>query len=93
MKIHRRRYSPQTQGNFFQFQSADDRRAEGFGDGGYVRLRDTSGNVWHGSAEKEECYTRYRFRDGSGHMMTGVADGNGIVLKDDHGITWRGYIY
>lgn len=93
MRIRRRRTTPHGEGCFYQFESVDHCRAEGFGDGGYVRLRDTDGNVWHGSAERETEYVRYRFRDGSGRVMTGVADGSGIVLKDDRGITWRGYIY
>ncbi len=58
----------------------------------YVRLRDTDGNIWHGAAETDSEVVRYRFRDSRGRVMTGVADGSAIVLRDDHGMTWRGYV-
>jgi hypothetical protein len=69
------------------------RTLTGFGDE-YVRLRDESGHIWHGSAEVRDDETVfYRFRDDSGRVISGVYDGSGITLRDNRGKSWRGYIF
>lgn len=65
----------------------------GYGDGDFIRLRDEFGNVWTGVAESMgDNMVRYRFRDGAGNAITGISDSFGIVLRDDSGNTWRGFV-
>ena len=62
--------------------------------GQVVRLRDEFGNVWQGSGEVQDDDTiRYRFRNAQGKMISGMSDNNGILLRDEKGQTWRGYVY
>jgi len=68
-------------------------RLSGFGYGDFIRLRDEFGNVWRGSAEEGPNDTiRYRFRDALGRSVTGVSDTWGLVLRDERGKTWRGFV-
>lgn len=64
----------------------------GFGDGDFIRLRDGAGNEWQGSAEQHGDTIRLQFRDGRGHYATGIASNMGVMLKDDQGHIWRGYL-
>jgi hypothetical protein len=65
----------------------------GYGYGDFVRLRDEFGTVWNGIADpQEDNVVRYRFRDESGRSITGISDTFGIVLRDDKGNTWRGFV-
>ncbi|MEZ5400795.1 MAG: hypothetical protein R2729_14075 [Bryobacteraceae bacterium] len=66
----------------------------GFIDGEFVRLRDEFGNIWRGTADQQdEEIIRYRFRNDVGRTITGVSDRFGITLRDDRGVTWRGYVF
>ena len=66
---------------------------QGLGDGDCIRLRDENGGVWLGSGTLESDNTiRYRFRDGQGRYITGVADSWGVILRDETGTTWRGFL-
>jgi hypothetical protein len=86
------RYTRAT-GGFFRFRSADRQTVYGYGEGDYIRLRDEYGNVWVGSATREDGnLVRYRFRDSSGRYVTGVSDSFGVTLRDDKGKTWRGLV-
>jgi hypothetical protein len=65
----------------------------GYGEGDFIRLTSEDGRVWTGSATREpDDSIRYRFRDGKGKSMTGISDSHGLVLRDDSGRTWRGFI-
>lgn len=64
----------------------------GFGDGDFIRLHDQAGNEWHGSAERQGDTIRLMFRDGRGRYATGIANNMGVMLKDDKGNVWRGYL-
>ena len=65
----------------------------GLGEGDFVRLRDEFGKVWNGSAERQDDKTiRFRFRDSDGNVISGISDSYGIVLRDDIGNTWRGFL-
>jgi len=66
----------------------------GYGEGDYIRLRDEYGNVWMGSATRDDhsSMVRYRFRDNNGKSISGISDSFGIVLRDDSGNTWRGFV-
>lgn len=66
----------------------------GFGMGDFVRLKDEFGTVWQGMIDAQEGDTiRYRFRDPRGRVITGISDRYGIILRDESGVSWRGYVY
>ena len=76
-----------------RFRSSDQATVHGYGEGDYIRLRDEYGNVWMGSATRDDNnIVRYRFRDHQGNSITGVSDSYGVVLRDDKGSTWRGFV-
>jgi hypothetical protein len=62
----------------------------GYGDGDFIRLRDTRGNEWQGSADPQGDYVRLSFRNGLGQYATGIANAMGVMLKDNAGNVWRG---
>lgn len=65
----------------------------GFGDGDFIRLRDEDGNLWQGTVDVNDDETKhYRFRDAKGNAISGYCDDFGVLLRDDKGRTWRGYI-
>jgi len=65
----------------------------GYGDGDFVRLRDEFGTIWNGRADiQDEDIIRYSFRDATGKSITGISDSHGIVLRDEKGNTWRGFV-
>lgn len=65
----------------------------GFGIAGLLRLRDNEGTEWTGTAELlEDGSTRYRFHNGRGEMIGGISDNQGILLRDDEGNAWRGFV-
>jgi hypothetical protein len=90
----RKRTHSKIPGGFFSFEEEGaNTRLYGFGHGDHLRLRDEFGNVWRGTAEKvSEESVRYTFRDANGRTITGVSDSYGIVLRDGHGKSWRGFI-
>ncbi len=90
----RKRTHSKIPGGFFSFEEEGaNTRLYGFGHGEHLRLRDEFGNIWRGTAEKvSEESVRYTFRDANGRTITGVSDSFGIVLRDGHGKTWRGFI-
>ena len=93
MIYQKRRTTQSAPGGFFSFQSIHKQTVYGYGYGDYIRLRDEYGNVWRGMAEREYDDTvRYRFRDEKGRAITGVSDSYGVLLRDDRGTTWRGFI-
>ena len=74
-------------------RNAADPASSGFGYGDFIRLRDEFGNIWRGSAEEgPDESVRYRFRDALGRTVTGVSDSFGLVLRDERGKTWRGFV-
>jgi hypothetical protein len=65
----------------------------GFGTGEFVRLRDEYGVEWNGTAEPQgDNITRYRFCSQHGKIISGVSDGSAIMLRDERGNAWRGFI-
>ncbi len=92
----RRRRTKQLQApsGFFSFSNSQHRTISGYGDGGYVRLKDDQGNIWRGTAEtREDRSVFYRFRNDAGKVISGVLDGYGILLRDERGQIWRGYVF
>lgn len=89
----RSRYSRQP-GGYLRFRSSDQGTIHGYGEGDYIRLRDEFGHHWVGSATRDDhtSMVRYRFHDDTGRHIAGVSDSHGIILRDDKGRTWRGFI-
>lgn len=81
-------------GGFFRLEQEHTKiQMHGFGFGEHIRLRDEQGNVWRGTAERaSDNSVMYTFRNSKGQIITGIADGVGIVLRDSKGKTWRGFI-
>jgi hypothetical protein len=40
-----------------------------------------------------ESILRYRFRNSKGRSISGLSDSSGILLRDERGNTWRGFVY
>jgi hypothetical protein len=80
-------------GNFFLEDEKTKTRVSGHGQGEYIRLKDEYGNVWMGSATRNDDNSiQYRFRDAKGKSMTGVAYGPAVTLRDERGNTWKGFV-
>ncbi len=93
MMTNRRRNNFGSKPGYYRFQGAGNQVLQGFGDGDFIRLRDEEGHEWQGVAEGFDTMVRFRFRDSKGNCLSGVSEGgNGIVLRDEKGNTWRGYV-
>jgi hypothetical protein len=82
-------------GGFFHLEEEKTKtRVSGYGHGDHIKLKDEYGNVWHGSAERNQDNSIvYRFHDGKGRRLSGVSDDNVVVtLRDDKGNTWKGVV-
>jgi hypothetical protein len=81
-------------GGFFNFEEELTKtRVHGFGYEDYIRLRDDCGQTWRGTAEEAaDGSFRYTFRNSNGKVISGMADGLGIILRDEKGRAWRGFI-
>lgn len=92
--IYRKRRSNGVQSGFYRFENSRNRTGMfGYGEGEFVRLRDEYGTVWSGTVEaQDDNLVRYRFRDDKGRTISGISDSFGIVLRDDKGNTWRGFV-
>lgn len=91
---NRRRKRQGSTGGFYRFESMKTKNViygSGFGD--FIRLRDEFGNIWRGEAERmSDDSIRYRFRDSSGKVISGISDSFGVVLRDEKGNVWRGFV-
>lgn len=81
-------------GGYFHLEDeATKTRVAGYGHGDHIKLKDEYGNVWLGSAERgPDNSVVYRFRDSNGRTIAGVSDSVGIILRDDKGKTWKGFV-
>jgi hypothetical protein len=81
-------------GGFFHLEEEKTKtRVSGYGHGDHIKLKDEYGNVWHGSAERnQDNSVVYRFHDGKGRTLSGVSDTLMVTLRDDRGHTWKGVI-
>lgn len=65
----------------------------GYGEGDHISLRDEFGRIWRGRAEAMADNTiRFTFSDEEGRHITGLSDSYGVILRDQKGKTWRGFI-
>jgi hypothetical protein len=68
-------------------------RVHGYGFGDYIKLIDEYGNIWRGAAEKRgDDGIFYSFKASNGRTLTGVSSNFVVILRDDHGETWKGFI-
>ena len=94
MIYEKKRVHSTVPGGFFSLeQESSKTRLHGSGYGEHIRLHDEYGNIWHGSAERCADQTvRYTFRDAIGRTISGIGGGFGVMLRDNHGKTWRGFL-
>ncbi len=93
MIYRKRRGTASVQGGYYRFATSLHHSVSGFGDGDFIRLRDEYGNVWRGTAERQDDNTvHYRFRDSNGKTVSGISDSFGIILRDHSGNVWRGFL-
>ncbi|MEO8099584.1 MAG: hypothetical protein ABI811_17935 [Acidobacteriota bacterium] len=90
-KVRRQNALP---GGYFHLEEEKTKtRVAGFGHGDNIRLKDEYGNVWLGSAMRNpDNSVVYRFRNGKGKSLTGIADGEAVTLRDERGSTWKGFV-
>jgi hypothetical protein len=94
MIYRKRSVVPTVPGGFFHLEEESTKtRAFGYGHGDNIKLVDEYGNVWRGSAERsDDNSVVYRFRDSGGRSLTGVSASAELVLRDDRGKVWKGFI-
>lgn len=89
----KRKRSQWTGGYFHLEEEGSKTRVEGYGHGDHIKLKDEYGNVWHGSAVRnQDNMIVYQFRDGKGRTLTGISDNLVVTLRDEKGHTWKGFI-
>ena len=83
-----------TPGGYFHLEEERTKtRVTGYGHGDHIRLKDEYGNVWRGSAMRNQDNSiTYRFSDPDGHSLSGVSSGPQVTLRDEHGNTWKGFV-
>jgi hypothetical protein len=94
MIYSKQRKRPILPGGFFHLQEEKSKtRVSGYGHGDDIKLKDEYGNIWRGSAIRNpDNSVAYRFRDGKGRTLTGVSDSLVVTLRDDKGVTWKGFV-
>ncbi len=94
MIYKRRRKSLGDPGGYFHLESENNhRKVFGFGEGSQIKLEDTAGNVWRGSAERgDDQAVYYRFRSSDGALISGLGYGKQVMLRDGKGQTWKGFV-
>ena len=90
-KLKRRSRLP---GGFFHLEEEKTKtRVFGYGHGEHIKLKDEYGNIWLGSATRNQDNSiAYRFKDGRGNSLSGVAEGAVVTLRDGKGHTWKGFV-
>ncbi len=80
-------------GGFFHLENEKSKtHVTGYGFGDAIQLKDEFGNVWRGMAERKEDAIYYCFRDHRGRVLTGVSNTFVVILRDDQGETWKGFV-
>ena len=94
--VYRKKKYRSGSASYGYFQLEEERehgKVFGFGSGNFIKLNDEFGNSWVGSCEPgEDNLIYYRFRGSNGGTLTGVSDNNGIILRDQRGRTFKGYV-
>ena len=94
MIYKRKRRSTSEPGGYFRLENElTHRKAYGFGSGSQIKLEDSAGNVWRGSAERGDGDAIfYRFRTDEGNVLSGIGYGTQVMLRDSKGKAWKGVI-
>jgi len=94
MIYHRSRKRSTASNGCYRFENVRGQgKLTGFGIEGIVRLRDEYGVEWAGTAELQDGgITSYRLRSPQGATMSGISDGDAILLRDERGNAWRGFV-
>ena len=94
MIYKRRRRGVAEPGGFIHLENqVSHAKASGHGQGGNIKLEDTDGNTWKGTAERNDDNTvYYRFRDSQGRVISGLGDGEFLMLRDERGCVWKGFV-
>jgi hypothetical protein len=94
MIYRKKRIHAKSPGGFFSLEEERTKtRLHGFGFGEHITIRDEFGNLWRGTAERGDDETvRFTFRNDHGNSISGVSDQLGLVLRDNTGKTWRGFV-
>jgi hypothetical protein len=89
---HRRK--SQIPGGFFHLEEEKTKtRVFGYGHGDSIKLKDEYGNIWRGSATRnQDNLVEYRFRDPKGHSLCGISSDAVVTLRDERGRTWKGFV-
>ena len=89
----RRLHRPLPGGHFHLEEEKTKTRVSGYGHGDHIRLKDEYGNVWIGTAVRnDDNSVQYRFRSGKNKSLTGIAEGEAVTLRDERGATWKGFV-
>lgn len=94
MIYKRRRHGLGEPGGYFRLENeSNHRKVYGFGAGSQIKLEDTTGVVWRGSAERgDDEAVYYRFRTDQGALISGMGYGKHVMLRDNKGSMWKGFI-
>jgi len=94
MLYKRHRQAAGEPGGYFHLEHEQNhRKAFGFGHGGSIKLEDTSGSIWRGTAERgDDQSIYYRFRNSEGRVVSGIGYGASVLLRDDTGGIWKGFV-
>jgi len=94
MIYKRRRKCTNEAGGYFQLENEmNHKKLFGYGHGGSIKLEDTSGSVWRGTAERgDDQSVFYRFRNSDGRTVAGIGYGNNVMLRDEKGMVWKGIV-
>lgn len=93
--VYRKKFKHTTLiGGYFHLENEKTKsRANGFGYGDSIKIQDDYGNIWRGSAEKrDDDGVYYHFRCSNGRVLTGMSSSFVVILHDDRGETWKGFI-
>lgn len=94
MIYKRRRMAAGEPGGYFHLENEQNhRKVFGFGEGSQIKLEDTSGIIWRGTAERgDDDAVYYRFRNSEGAVVSGIGYGKQVMLRDSKGQVWKGFV-
>jgi hypothetical protein len=96
MIYERKRVYSSSPGTFYRLQrEGSGKSLFGFSHGtGFVQLSDKEGTEWRGQSTPNDMQGghSYRFQNDKGETLTGISDGQTLMLRDARGRTWKGII-
>ena len=94
MIYKRRRQAAGEPGGYFRLENEKShRKVFGFGEGSQIKLEDSTGVTWRGTAERgEDEATYYRFRSSDGGVVSGMGYHKQVMLRDSKGQVWKGFV-